>query len=107
MPFPIPGIPGNIVLQFPSRKSRMEFFTLIPVPENGNGILITVPVPENWIGIFHLESRSRKMGMEFAISRSRSRSPKVIPAHGWRNVMSATLDPALTALKVMTGEGRV
>jgi len=24
-----------------------------------------------------------------------------------RNVMSATLDPALTALKVMTGEGRV
>ena len=27
----------------------MEFFTLIPVPENGNGIFITVPVPENWI----------------------------------------------------------
>ena len=24
-----------------------------------------------------------------------------------RNIMSATLDPALTALKVMTGEGRV
>ena len=77
-----PGIPGNTVLQFPSRKSGMEFFTLIPVPENGNGIFIPVPVPENWIGIFHLDSRSRKMGMEFAISRSRSRSPKVIPAHG-------------------------
>ena len=43
---------------------------------------IFIPVPENWIGIFHLDSRSRKMGMEFAISRSRSRSPKVIPAHG-------------------------
>ena len=50
------------------------------------GIFIPVPVPENWIGIFHLDSRSRKMGMEFAISRSRSRSPKVIPAHGWGRV---------------------
>ena len=46
------------------------------------GIFIPGPVPENWIGIFHLDSRSRKMGMEFAISRSRSRSPKVIPTHG-------------------------
>merc|ERR1719367_2497088 len=55
-----PGIPGNTVLQFPYRKSGMEFFTLIPVPENGNGIFIPVPVPENWIGIFHLDSRSRK-----------------------------------------------
>ena len=84
--FPIPGIPGNIGLQFPSRKSGMEFSTPNPVPENGNGI-------------FHSHSRSRKwewnfmefsfpfpfpkMGMEFAISRSRSRSPKVIPAHPW------------------------
>ena len=65
--FPIPGIPGNTGLQFPSRKSGMEFATRIPVPENGNGI-------------FHLHSRSRKwewslplafpfpkMGMEFSI----------------------------------------
>ena len=46
--FPIPGIPGNTGLQFPSRKSGMEFSTPIPVPEKGNGIFITVPVPENW-----------------------------------------------------------
>ena len=46
-----PGIPRNTVLQFPSRKSGMEFFTLIPVPENGNGIL--------WN--FHSRSRSRKL----------------------------------------------
>ena len=45
-----PEIPGNTVLQFPSQKSGMEFFTLIPVPENGNEIFITfpVPIPENW-----------------------------------------------------------
>merc|ERR1712226_1312887 len=46
--FPIPGIPGNTGLQFPSRKSGMEFSTPIPVPEKGNGIFITVPVPKNW-----------------------------------------------------------
>ena len=45
--FPIPGIPGNTGLQFPSRMSGMEFATRIPVPENGNGI-------------FHLHSHSRK-----------------------------------------------
>ena len=77
-----PGIPSsnsrpesrewNFSLSFPFPKMGMEFY----------GIFIPVPVPENWIGIFHLDSRSRKMGMEFAISRSRSRSPKVIPAHG-------------------------
>ena len=75
-----PGLPSsnsrpesrewNFSLSFPFPKMGMEFY----------GIFI--PVPENWIGIFHLDSRSRKMGMEFAISRSRSRSPKVIPAHG-------------------------
>ena len=63
----------NFPLPFPFSKKGMEFY----------GIFIPVPVPENWIGIFHLDSRSRKMGMEFAISHSRSRSPKVIPAHGW------------------------
>ena len=52
---------------------------------------IFVPVPENWIGIFHLDSRSRKMGMEFAISRSRSRSPKVIPAHGCHRLYNRAL----------------
>merc|ERR1711983_304536 len=45
--FPIPGIPGNTGLQFPSRKSGMEFSTPIPVPEKGNKIL--------WI--FHSRSR--------------------------------------------------
>ena len=45
---PIPGISGNTGLQFPSRKSGMEFSTPIPVPEKGNGIFITAPVPENW-----------------------------------------------------------
>merc|ERR1712243_329974 len=53
-----------------------------------------IPVPKFGNGIFHSHSRSRKwewnfmefsfpfpkMGVEFAISRSRS--PKVIPAHG-------------------------
>ena len=57
MPFPFPGIPGNTVLQFPSRKSGMEFFTLIPVPENGNGIL--------WN--FHSRSRSRKLDWNFPL----------------------------------------
>ena len=52
-----PGIPGNTVLQFPSRKSGMEFFTLIPVPENGNGIL--------WN--FHSRSRSRKLDWNFPL----------------------------------------
>ena len=65
MPFPFPGIPGNTVLQFPSRKSGMEFFTLIPVPENGNGIFITVPVPKNWKWNYH--SHSRHLGMEFPV----------------------------------------
>ena len=55
--FPIPGIPGNIGLQFPSRKSGMEFSTPIPVPEKGNEIL--------WN--FHSRSRSRKLGMELVI----------------------------------------
>ena len=59
---------------------------------------IFIPVPENWIGIFHLDSRSRKMGMEFAISRSRSRSPKVIPAHGcatwWSNLELMEITPS-------------
>ena len=50
--FPIPGIPGNIGLQFPSRKSGMEFSTPNPVPENGNGI-------------FHSHSRSRKWEWNF------------------------------------------
>merc|ERR1712018_814402 len=63
--FPIPGIPrisrefsgihGNTVLQFPSRKSGMEFFTLIPVPENGNGIL------------WNFHSRSRKLDWNFPL----------------------------------------
>ena len=50
--FPIPGIPGNIGLQFPSRKSGMEFSTPNPVPENGNGI-------------FHSHSRSWKWEWNF------------------------------------------
>ena len=90
--FPIPGIP-RISREFPgipSSNSRPEsrewnFSLSFPFPKMGMefyGIFIPVPVPENWIGIFHLDSRSRKMVIEFAISRSRSRSPKVIPAHG-------------------------
>merc|ERR1712105_373620 len=49
--------PLNTVLQFPSRKSGMEFFTLIPVPENGNGIL--------WN--FYSRSRSRKLDWNFPL----------------------------------------
>merc|ERR1712208_265778 len=52
-----PGIPGNTVLQFPSRKSGMEFFTLIPVPENGNGIL--------WN--FHSRSRKWEWNLPFPV----------------------------------------
>ena len=57
--FPIPGIPDpgnsrpesrewNFSLSFPFPKMGMEFFTLIPVPENGNGVL------------WNFHSRSRK-----------------------------------------------
>ena len=73
----------------------MEFSFPFPFPKIGLEFSTWIPVPE-------------KMGMEFAISRSRSRSPKVIPAHGWlvdnsvikildfpTKAMKITVDPAL------------
>ena len=96
--FPIPGIPGNTGLQFPSRKSGMEFATRIPVPENGNGIFhlhsrsrkwewnfpgnfpwILVPKSREWN--FPLTFPFPKFGNGICHSRSHSRSPKLIPAH--------------------------
>ena len=100
-----PGIPAsnsrpesrewNLPLAFPFPKMGMEFSICIPVPVNGNEIFLgfpgnfpgfpgNFPFPKVGNGIFYLFAFPfPKMEMEFAISRSHSRSPKVIPAHPW------------------------
>ena len=57
--FPFPAIFGNTTLLFPSRKSGMEFSTLIPVPENWEwNFPLTFPFPKIGNGIFHSHSCS-------------------------------------------------
>ena len=63
-----PGIPSsnsrpesrewNFSLSFPFPKMGMEFFTLIPVPENGNGIL------------WNFHSRSRYLEWNIKVGKS-------------------------------------